>query len=71
MRTFVRLNSERGMTIIFVTHEPEVAAYTRRVIHAARRPRSSPMRRRTHRRARCAGLASARGSVEVPAQATA
>jgi putative ABC transport system ATP-binding protein len=30
--TFVRLNRERGITIIFVTHEPEVAAYTRRTI---------------------------------------
>jgi putative ABC transport system ATP-binding protein len=30
--TFVRLNTERGITIIFVTHEPEVAAYTRRMI---------------------------------------
>jgi putative ABC transport system ATP-binding protein len=30
--TFVRLNRERGITIIFVTHEPEVAAYTRRMI---------------------------------------
>jgi putative ABC transport system ATP-binding protein len=30
--TFVRLNRERGITIIFVTHEPEVAAYTQRII---------------------------------------
>jgi putative ABC transport system ATP-binding protein len=30
--TFVRLNRELGITIIFVTHEPEVAAYTRRII---------------------------------------
>ncbi len=29
---FVRLNRERGMTVIFVTHEPEVAAYTHRMI---------------------------------------
>lgn len=33
MEMFARLNSERGMTIVVVTHEPEVAAYTRRVIH--------------------------------------
>jgi ABC-type lipoprotein export system ATPase subunit len=29
---FVRLNKERGMTIAVVTHEPEIAAYTSRVI---------------------------------------
>jgi len=29
---FVRLNRERGMTVIFVTHEAEVAAYTHRMI---------------------------------------
>jgi putative ABC transport system ATP-binding protein len=33
MEMFGRLNAERGMTIAVVTHEPEVAAYTRRVIH--------------------------------------
>jgi putative ABC transport system ATP-binding protein len=32
MEMFVRLNSERGMTIALVTHEMEVAAYTRRVV---------------------------------------
>jgi putative ABC transport system ATP-binding protein len=32
MEMFARLNAERGMTIVVVTHEPEVAAYTRRVI---------------------------------------
>jgi putative ABC transport system ATP-binding protein len=32
MDIFCRLNSE-GRTIILVTHEPEIAAYTRRVIH--------------------------------------
>ncbi len=32
VQLFVRLNRERGITIIFVTHEPEVAAYTRRMI---------------------------------------
>jgi len=32
MEMFVRLNAERGMTIVVVTHEAEIAAYTRRVI---------------------------------------
>lgn len=29
---FQRLNRDRGMTIIFVTHDPEVAACTRRIV---------------------------------------
>ena len=32
MEMFARLNVERGITIVLVTHEPEVAAYTHRVI---------------------------------------
>jgi putative ABC transport system ATP-binding protein len=32
MEMFVRLNGERGMTIVVVTHEAEIAAYTRRVV---------------------------------------
>jgi ABC-type lipoprotein export system ATPase subunit len=32
METFVQLNSERGITIVLVTHELEVAAYTHRVV---------------------------------------
>ena len=32
MEMFVRLNAERGMTIVVVTHEAEIAAYTQRVI---------------------------------------
>jgi len=31
--TFLRLNEERGITVVFVTHEPDIAAYTRRIIH--------------------------------------
>jgi putative ABC transport system ATP-binding protein len=32
MEMFVRLNRDRGMTIVLVTHEMEVAAYTQRVV---------------------------------------
>jgi len=33
MAIFQRLNAERGMTVIFVTHEPDIAAYTGRIVH--------------------------------------
>ncbi|CAA9245114.1 MAG: ABC-type antimicrobial peptide transport system, ATPase component [uncultured Chloroflexi bacterium] len=33
MAIFQRLNRERGITVIFVTHEPEIAQHTRRVVH--------------------------------------
>jgi putative ABC transport system ATP-binding protein len=32
MAIFQRLNAERGITVIFVTHEPDIAAHTRRII---------------------------------------
>ena len=32
MALFGRLNAERGMTIMVVTHEPEVAAHTKRTV---------------------------------------
>ncbi|MHB8577342.1 MAG: ABC transporter ATP-binding protein [Dehalococcoidia bacterium] len=32
MQLFSRLNTERGITIVFVTHEPDVAAFTNRTI---------------------------------------
>jgi len=32
MRVFQRLNEERGITIIVVTHEPDIAEHTRRVV---------------------------------------
>ena len=32
MRIFHDLNAERGITIVFVTHDPDIAAETRRVI---------------------------------------
>jgi putative ABC transport system ATP-binding protein len=33
MGIFQRLNRDRGLTVIFVTHEPEIAYHTRRIIH--------------------------------------
>jgi putative ABC transport system ATP-binding protein len=32
MAIFQRLNEEQGITIIFVTHEPEIAQHTRRIV---------------------------------------
>ena len=32
MELFARLNDERGITILLVTHEPDVAAYAKRVV---------------------------------------
>jgi len=33
MAIFERLNQEQGMTIILVTHEPDIAAHARRIVH--------------------------------------
>ena len=33
MNVFLRLNSEMGITVAFVTHEPDIASHTRRIIH--------------------------------------
>lgn len=33
MGIFQRLNREQGITIVFVTHEPDIALHTRRIIH--------------------------------------
>jgi putative ABC transport system ATP-binding protein len=33
MALFQQLNKERGLTVVFVTHEPDVAAFTRRTLH--------------------------------------
>src|SRR5918998_3147363 len=33
MAIFQRLNVERGLTVLFVTHEPDIARHTRRVLH--------------------------------------
>ena len=32
MRAFQQLNQERGITILLVTHEPDIAAYSRRLV---------------------------------------
>jgi putative ABC transport system ATP-binding protein len=33
MAIFQSLNSEKGITVVFVTHEPEIAQHTKRVLH--------------------------------------
>jgi putative ABC transport system ATP-binding protein len=33
MAIFQRLNAEKGITVILVTHEPDIAEHTRRIIH--------------------------------------
>src|SRR5512135_165810 len=35
MAIFQQLNEEQGITIIFVTHEPDIAAHTRRIVRLA------------------------------------
>jgi putative ABC transport system ATP-binding protein len=35
MAIFQRLNQERGITIVFVTHEPEIAQHTQRIVRIA------------------------------------
>jgi putative ABC transport system ATP-binding protein len=32
MRSFQQLNEERGITILLVTHEPDIAAYSKRLV---------------------------------------
>jgi putative ABC transport system ATP-binding protein len=32
MRIFHQLNEERGITVVFVTHDPEIAEHTRRIV---------------------------------------
>jgi putative ABC transport system ATP-binding protein len=32
MRVFHQLNEERGITVVFVTHDPEIAEHTRRIV---------------------------------------
>jgi putative ABC transport system ATP-binding protein len=33
MAIFQRLNTEKGITVVFVTHEPDIAAHTKRIVH--------------------------------------
>ena len=32
MELLVRLNEERGITVVMVTHEPDMAAYAKRIV---------------------------------------
>ena len=40
MGIFQRLNAERGLTIVLVTHEPDIAEYGTRIVALPRRPRA-------------------------------
>lgn len=33
VQLLARLNAEQGITVVMVTHEPEIAAYTHRIVH--------------------------------------
>ena len=33
MKLFKKINEEDGITILLVTHEPDVAAYAKRIVH--------------------------------------
>jgi len=33
MRIFTNLNKEKGITVIFITHEPDIARYAQKIIH--------------------------------------
>ncbi len=35
MRIFQELNAQQGITIVFITHEPDIAAHTRRIVRLA------------------------------------
>ena len=50
MSIFLKLNEEKGITIIFVTHEPDIAAYTRRIVHIRDGTISSDERRESARK---------------------
>ncbi|MHB0871304.1 MAG: ABC transporter ATP-binding protein [Chloroflexota bacterium] len=63
--TFLRLNDERGITVVFVTHEPDIAAYTRRVIHIRDGQVSSDERRQPD------GGSAGRGGGKMKANPTA
>ena len=40
MGIFQRLNEERGLTIVLVTHEPDIAEYGTRIVAFPRRARA-------------------------------
>ncbi len=49
MSIFLELNQEKGISVVFVTHEPDIAAYTRRIIHIRDGVVSSDERRQPDR----------------------
>ncbi len=56
MSIFLQLNQEKGISVVFVTHEPDIAAYTRRVIHIRDGQISSDERRSKGLRTQDSGL---------------
>jgi macrolide transport system ATP-binding/permease protein len=73
MQTLVRFNREQGVTIVLVTHEPDVAAYAQRVITMRdgvvlsdeRKPGASPPDPAEHAAPEPNGSASSRGGLHV------
>ena len=57
MAIFQKLNREEGITILFITHEPDIAIHTRRIIHI-RDGRISSDEKVTHQRDATAVLGS-------------
>jgi putative ABC transport system ATP-binding protein len=65
MAIFQGLNRERGITVIFVTHEQDIARHTRRILHIRdgqiSRDEAVPESERLIARSGAAGLAGAAG----------